>query len=246
MSKAATFVTWEDVPHLSEKQKETILSGVPQWQRDARSKGVPQLGAGAIYQIPESEFTVTGFELPTHWPRAFGLDVGWRMNAAIFGAWDRESDTVYVYDEVYKGKTEPAVVAAAIKSRGDWIPGVIDPASHGRSPTDGRQLIEIYRDLALDIREADNAVEAGLTTVWQRLSEGRLKIFKSCSNLLAEYRIYRRDEKGRVVKSNDHALDALRYLLMTGLARAIVAPSSDPNSQWWNKWASRTPAVFAG
>ncbi len=53
--------------------------------------------------------------------------------------------------------------------------------------------------------------------MWERLSSGRLKIFKSLGNLRAEYRIYRRDEKGRIVKKDDHGLDALRYAIMSGL-----------------------------
>lgn len=246
MTKKATFVTWEDVPHLSEETKKTILAGVPPWQREARSKGKPQLGAGAIYQVAEEDFVVSNFELPGHWPRVYGFDVGWRMNAAIFGAWDKESDTVYAYDELYKGKTEASLIATAVKARGDWIPGVIDPASRGRSPKDGAQLVQSYKDDGLLLHFADNAVEAGLTEVWRRLSEGRLKVFRSCTNLLAEYRIYRRDKHGKVVKANDHALDALRYLIMSGLARAEVPPTSDPNVQWWSKWNSRVPAVFAG
>jgi hypothetical protein len=243
--KATTFVTWDDVPHLTEEQKAKILKGVPAYQRDARSKGVPQLGEGAIYQIPESEFVITPIELAAHWPRAYGLDVGWRMNAAIFMAHDRDTDTVYVYDEIYRGRVEPSTVAAAIRRRGEWIPGVIDPASRGRSQVDGRQLMQVYKDLGLDLRPAINTVEAGILEVYQRLSEGRLKVFKSCANLLAEYRIYRRDKHGRVVKSNDHALDALRYLIMSGLARAVVQPAADSNGrQWWQRYAP--PAVFAG
>ena len=31
---------------------------------------------------------------------------------------------------------------------------------------------------------AQNAVEAGIYNVWQRLSGGKLKVFKSCRNLL--------------------------------------------------------------
>ena len=127
--KAVTFVTWEDVPHLTAAQKETILKGTPAYQRKARTKGVPELGAGAIYQVPEDDFVVTPFELPLHWPRGYGLDVGWRMNAAIFGAWDRETDTVYIYNEVYKGKTLARTVEDAIKTQGEWLKGVIDPAS---------------------------------------------------------------------------------------------------------------------
>ncbi len=233
--KATTFVSWEDVPHLSQDQKDKILSGTPAHQREARMRGVPMLGEGAVYNVLPDDFVVTGFELPKHWPKAYGFDVGWRMNAAIFGAWDRENDCVYVYDELYRGKTEPAVVAEAIKARGPWIPGVIDPASAGTNATDGRKLSTVYRLLGLDLRDADNAVEAGIMNVWQRLTEGRLKVFKNCTNLLAEYQIYRRGKDGKVVKQHDHALDALRYLIMSGLNRAIIAPGSDPNSQWWNR-----------
>jgi hypothetical protein len=38
------------------------------------------------------------------------------------------------------------------------------------------------------------------------------------------YRIYRRDEKGAIVKENDHLMDCCRYLVMNGLDRAIVQP----------------------
>ena len=48
------------------------------------------------------------------------------------------------------------------------------------------------------------------------------------SNWLREYRLYRRDEKGRLVKANDHALDASRYLLMSGLSRAQTKPVEKP------------------
>jgi hypothetical protein len=58
------------------------------------------------------------FEIPKHWPRAYGLDVGWNKTAAIFGAVDRETDTAYIYSEHYQGEGEPAVHAAAIKARG--------------------------------------------------------------------------------------------------------------------------------
>ena len=37
---------------------------------------------------------------------------------------------------------------------------------------------------------------------------GQIKVFRNWANLLAEYRLYRRDRKGRVVKQNDHLMDA--------------------------------------
>jgi phage terminase large subunit-like protein len=228
--KAVISATWDDVPHLSEQAKKDLWDAIPPFQRDARSKGLPQLGAGLIYPVPESVYVCEPFEIPKHWPRSYGLDVGWNKTAALFGAYDRETDTGYIYSEHYQGEVDPAVHVAAIKGRGN-LPGTIDPASRGRSQVDGRRLIEEYRGQGLELTEAQNAVEAGLFATWERFSTGRLKIFRSCQNALAEIRLYRRDERGKVVKERDHAMDAMRYWVMSGIdiARASVPPKPPPD-----------------
>lgn len=214
--------TWDDVPHLDAAAKAKLLARYPAYQRDARSKGIPQLGAGAIYPVPESEILVDPFELPEHWPRAYALDVGWNRTAALWCAWDGDSDTMYLYSEHYRGQAEPSVHANAIRARGEWIPGVVDPAARGRSQADGQQLLQLYRDLGLELTEAENGVEAGIYSVFERLSAGRIKVFRTLQNWLSEYRLYRRDEKGRIVKINDHLMDATRYMVASGRAVAVV------------------------
>lgn len=223
---AITQCGWDDVPHLDPQIKAEMIAKLPPHQRDARTKGIPALGSGAIYPIVESEFVVDDMPLPAHWPRSYGMDVGWNRTAAVFGAWDRDTDTLYIYSEHYRGQAEPSIHADAIKARGDWMQGAIDPASRGRGQKDGEQLLALYQELGLQLTLADNGVEAGIYEVWQRLSTGRLKVFRSCTNLLAEYRLYRRDDKGRVVKENDHALDGLRYLVMSGRDIASYPPSA--------------------
>ena len=213
-----------DVPHLDEKTKAELLASTPPYLRDARTKGIPGLGSGAIYPIAESEFVVEPFKIPAFWPRAYALDVGWNKTACVWGAWDRSVGMLYLYTEHYRGQAEPSIHAAAIKARGEWIPGVVDPSARGRAVKDGERLIEIYQNIGLKLSKADNAVEAGIYDVWERLSTGRLKVFSTMQNLLAEYRIYRRDEHGAIVKANDHALDAMRYLVRSGQAVAIVEP----------------------
>ena len=81
---------------------------------------------------------------------------------------------------------------------------------------------------------AENAVEAGLYAVWERLSDGRLFVFNSLQNWLSEFRIYRRDEKGKIVKQNDHLMDATRYLIMSGMQVACREPreEDEDNRQW--------------
>lgn len=235
-------MSWDDSPHLTTVQKETMLAAVPPWQRDSRSKGIPQLGAGAIYTVPETDFTVTPFELPKHWPRCAALDVGWNRTAAIWAAHDRDTGCVYLYDELYRAKTEPSQIVFSIHQRGKWIPFVVDPAARGRSQKDGSALIDIYRDLGLDVDVADNAVEAGIYKVWEMLGSGQIKVFRNCANFLAEYRLYRRDEKGRVLKQNDHLMDAARYLIMSGLDREIL----EPNDLSKNRFKVHVNRVWAG
>jgi phage terminase large subunit-like protein len=227
-SRCVIMAGWDDVPHLTAAVKAELLAEIPPFQRDARSKGIPQLGSGAIYPVPESEIVVADFEIPSHWPRGYGLDVGWNRTSAGFHAWDRESDIIYRYSEHYRGQAEPSIHAEAIRSRGEWIQGVIDPAARGRSQADGLQLMQQYTDLGLKLEIAFNGVEAGIYEMWQRLSTGRYKVFKSCQNWLTEYRLYRRDEKGRVVKGNDHAMDESRYFIMSGLERTRVRPMNQP------------------
>lgn len=215
-SKFVIMASWDDVPHLSEDEKLELLAATPPHLRNARSKGVPQLGSGAIYPIEEREFVIDPFKIPEHWPKAYGMDVGWNRTAVLWGALDREADCWYLYNEYYKGMAEPAVHTSAIKARGKWMEGVIDPAARGRNQIDGKKLLDEYTKEGLILTPADNAVETGLFACYKRMTEGRLKYFSTLRNALDEVRIYRRDDKGKVVKANDHLMDAKRYLMMSG------------------------------
>ena len=223
-SKFLIQATWDDAPHLTTEQKDKLWAALPPHQREARSKGVPRLGSGAIYPILESNITVKDFAIPDHWLRCYALDVGWKKTAALWAATDPTSRITYLYSEYYQGQAEPIIHAEGIKARGVWIPGVIDTAAHGRSQVDGKNVYQLFTDVGLDIDNADKAIEAGLYTVWQMLSTNRLKVFGSLVNWFSEFRIYRRDENGQIVKDRDHLMDCTRYLVMSGLKRAIAKP----------------------
>lgn len=227
-SKFTVIATWDDVPHLTPQAKEELLATIPIHERDARAKGIPVIGSGRIYPINIETCTVADFQIPKFWAKSYGMDVGWNRTAALWGALDRDNDVLYIYSEHYQGEAEPIIHAKAIKSRGEWMKGVIDPASGGRSQIDGQKLFELYKKEGLKIYPAENAVEAGIFEVWQRFQTGRLKIFKSCTNLLRELSLYHRDDKGKIVKKNDHLCDCLRYLCMSGLRVASCAMESVP------------------
>lgn len=221
MAKYVVACTWENVPHLTPEAIKDLWASIPPHQRDARSKGIPQIGAGKIYPVSELDIVVPRFDIPAKWRKVYGLDVGWNRTAAIWIAEDPVSKVWYAWSEHYMGNMEPSSQALAIKARGATIPGVIDPASRGRSQADGQQLIQTYKDLGLLVTPAKNAVETGLYEVWQALTSGMLKIFPDLQNFLEEYRVYRRDAKGHVVKERDHLMDCCRYVWLSGRDLAI-------------------------
>ena len=228
-AKFKTFIQagWRDVPHLDASEREALMATTPPYQIAARTEGEPSLGSGAIYPIAEREILVPTAAIPESWARCYAMDVGWNRTAALWGAKDPGSGRIVLYDEHYRGQGEPASHAEAIKSRGDWIRGVIDPASSGSSQIDGRALIDIYGRMGLRLEPAQNAVEAGLTETWNLLVSGRLVVQEHLSNWRSEFRKYHRDEQGRIVKVADHLMDATRYLVISG--RHAMRPPPKPS-----------------
>ena len=101
-----------------------LASRVAPHGRGRRLDTCPSIHARRIDHRPE-------FAIPEHWPRAYGLDIRWNTAAVVWGARDPQSDVLYLYSE-YLAEADPAIHAAAIRSRADWIPGLIDPAANGR------------------------------------------------------------------------------------------------------------------
>jgi hypothetical protein len=223
MSKWYTQISWAEAAHLDEKTKADLMATLPEYQRDSRSKGIPVLGSGLIYPMAEDDYLVSDFAIPSHYKRAWALDTGWNCTAAVWGALDPDSNVCYLYSCYKRGNAEPETHAAAIKARGKWIPGVGDAADI--SKIDGKKMISIYRDIhGLDIVLPIKAVEAGIYKVWCALTSGGLKVFRSLTPFLDEIRFYSRDANGQVVKKNDHIMDCVRYLFMSGLDRAKTPP----------------------
>jgi hypothetical protein len=60
-------------------------------------------------------------------------------------------------------------------------------------------------------------------------------------------RLYRRDEKGEVIKKNDHLMDAMRYNVMSGRDIAVTPPANGPGNWFhWSPEMATTGGVWAG
>ena len=91
---------------------------------------------------------------------------------------------------------------------------IIDPSA--------TSLINLFKQHNIQVKEADNAVIDGINLVLSFLEQVRIHIVEeNCPELLREFASYiwdtKAQEKGedKPIKMNDHAMDALRYLLQT-------------------------------
>lgn len=219
-SKGYVHCSLDEVAHMTPEERRAKEAATPPWEREARINGLPSIGSGKIYPVEERTFLVDPFRIPDHWERAFGFDGGYHHTAAVWGAYDKDNDTWYLYGEYKPGEGPVALHATAIKLRGEWIPGVGDAAAI--SQTDGSKMLDLYRALGVDLTLADKEVGKGLAMVLDLLLTGKLKVFSNLKQWLDEFRLYRFDEKHRVVKVKDHLMDATRYLIMSGLKVATT------------------------
>lgn len=207
--------TWDETPHLSQETIEMLINSYPVYQRDCRSKGIPMLGAGAVYPVAESDIVCDPFEIPGHWKKCAGLDVGTKT-AAVWLAINPDDGMIYVTSEYFQSSLVPSQHASNLLIRGDWIPFAIDSAAHGRSQIDGENIYQLFQDNGLDLTNADKAVEAGLFECYELLATGRLKIFHTCKLLLKDILSMARDTTGRIIdKSSYHMGDSFRYAVKT-------------------------------
>lgn len=217
---SVTQMTIDDVDHYTDEQKAMIIASYPEHEREARTKGIPQLGSGRVFPISESAITCAAFPIPDHWARLGGLDFGWdHPSAGIQLAWDRDSDCLYVTHAHRAREQTPAMFAAAVRPWGEypWA-WPHDGLQHDKGS--GDQLAALYRLQGLKMlperatfEDGSSGVEAGIAEMLERMQTGRLKIFQHLLPWFEEFNLYHRKD-GLIVKENDDLLCATRYALM--------------------------------
>ena len=198
---------------------------------------------GQVYtEFRRDTHVVKPFRIPDEWPKFIGLDQGFtNPTAGIFCAIDYDG-AIWVYKEFYEREwIIPEIVGGRDDKPGlkelvgqDKIEGIwIDPstkANRGKDSDYQTYLDHIPKDWSLI--PANNEVSTGIDRVksYLKLSERtgkpRLYIFDTCTNLIDEMVKYRwkelapgqaatSNQKEEPVKKDDHAVDALRYAVMS-------------------------------
>lgn len=214
-------MTIDDAGHYSPEERAKIIASYPPHEREARTKGIPSMGSGRIFPVPEEDIICEPFDIPKSWVQINGIDFGWdHPFAATRHAWDRDNDVFYTIGEYRQREASPIIHSASIKPWGVWIPvsWPHDGLQHDKGS--GEQLAQQYRDQGLNMLperatfdDGTNGVEAGVSDMLQRMQTGRWKVFSTCQAWVEEFRLYHRDD-GKIVKERDDLISASRYALM--------------------------------
>lgn len=240
VARSVTSMTIDDAEHYSAEERAKIVASYPAHEREARTKGIPTLGSGRIFPVPEEDITVTPFVIPKHWVQIAGIDFGWdHPTAAAHLAWDRDADIVYVVKDYRKREAPVVLHAAALKPWGSWLPWAW-PHDGNNDTAAGENLATQYKVQGLPFLperatfdDGSNSVEAGLMDMLDRMMTGRWKVFSTCTDWFEEFRLYHRKD-GKVVKERDDVLSASRYaLMMKRFAETEPAPISIKANRGW-------------
>ena len=224
-----TNMTIDDALHYTPERRKQIIAGYLPHEREARAKGVPILGSGRVFPVEEVLITIPAFRIPPHWPRIAGSDFGWDHPAAgAWLAWDRDTDTVYVYD-CYRQREQTAVYHADYFVRkGKWIPIAWPADGLQTEKGKGEALKKQYAEHGANMldkhatdEEGSNSVEAAIQAMLERMQSGRFKVFSHLNDWFEEFRLYHR-ENGKIVAIGEDILSATRYGVMM-LRHAITA-----------------------
>ena len=228
--QALITATWDDAPHIANdpEHRAQLLSALKPHERDMRSKGLPVMGSGIIFPVPNDQLMVDPFEIPPYWPRIGGIDFGGFEHpfAAAFIAWDRENDVAYVY-KTYSNMGPEAVHGHALRAMSEgWIP-IAWP--HDVGHMDKKSGIPISEELRQNYNlnmlsrvftnppapgqkegQGGQGVEAGLWAMLAAMEIGQFKVFSTEAEWFREKDIYHRKE-GKIVRRKDDIMSATRY-----------------------------------
>lgn len=172
----------------------------------------PMFGDSCIVRdIPDTGDYYISIDYGTHNPFSAGLWCVTKTEAVRIGEY------YYCGREERKEKTPEEYYSEVKRLAGgrDIKCLIVDPSADAFIAT-------VKKHHEFKVRGAVNDVLPGIQTTAEMIASGKLKIHESCEDAIREFGLYRWDEKAesdRVVKENDHAMDEIRYMVMTVLKK---------------------------
>lgn len=204
-----------DNPHLPKDELDKAKETLPPDRFAQEYLASFQKTQGLVYkEFSREKHLVDGLPYTDgKWIKYGAIDFGYRNPAAVLDVY-YDNEKIVVEDEWYKRERTDAQIADYASGKG-FLAVFPDPENQG--------AIEELRRRNINVREVikgKGSVESGIQSIRELLLRGDLLINRRCVNLISEFEMYsyedeqaEKNDRENPIKSNDHALDALRYVV---------------------------------
>lgn len=222
----------DDNPHISMAHLEMMMEGMSEEEKDARRHGKFLAFSGQVYREFNEDKVVVDPVLPESLRESMivlGMDHGYRNPTAFLFASIDADGNVLVFDEHYQSgwtvdQHTEFILNYLEDHRLEAQYCVGDPSIAQTNGITGTSIHQTYAEYGLPIVLGSKDVKLGIDRVRNYMDSGKLHITRNCVSLIRELRGYRwapkpkaskNDPREAVQKYNDHAVDALRYLIVS-------------------------------
>ncbi len=222
---------WADNPFLSKKEIANMTKSMSADEIESRRFGRFMQNGGLVYsEFDENVNVIEPFNIPPEWQDNISIDPGLHNPlSAHFYAVDFDGNVYVVAEHFEAGKSviEHANKIKEIAARLNWkknnrgfLNALIDSAAGQRTLASEKNVIELfYENQILVNPKVNKDLLSGISVVKSYIKnidgKARLFIFKNCVNLIREIKNYWWGDDDVPIKKDDHALDELRYYLMS-------------------------------
>ncbi len=196
--------------NLAEDYIEDVLEILPEKQKARFRYGQWVKGEGCIYDRFTEEMILKPEDLPEMEYYTGGQDFGLNIAGVKIGYYE---DKVYVVKDHGGHNITTKTFNDQLTRKGwyeDDFPVYCDPAG-------GERIQEITGGI-----KANNAVDSGLDYINSLIEREKFYISSECSGVLSEIWDYSRDEDDKIIKINDHYMDAVRYAIFSPVQKGVI------------------------
>ena len=234
-----TFMNWNDNPFLNPVEVEKLTSILNSEELESRCYGKFVGHSGGIYnEFDENIHVIEPFKVPYEWYDNISIDPG--LNNPLSAHWyavDYDNN-IYVIAEHYEAQKDIIYHSEKIHQicnslnwhkKNGYINALIDSAANQRTLSANKSVVELFYDNGILVNPNVNKdVFSGIQRVKScfKNAQGKAKlfIFKNCTNLIRELKTYRWGAGDQPVKKDDHAVDDLRYYIMSKPENKEIKP----------------------
>jgi PBSX family phage terminase large subunit len=152
--------------------------------------------------------------------------------------WDGKNAT-RIREYYYSGRTEQiSKTDEEYYTELEKLAGDLPVRSVVVDPSAASFIEVIRRHRRFRVQKAVNDVVPGIVTTSRYIQDGTIKVHRSCKDSIREFGLYRWDDKStedKPIKENDHAMDDIRYFVMTILRHKVRKASQPQYIPLWGR-----------